>query len=154
MISPSQLERWQRIERVVLSVVAVLSIGTPILRFFLGYGVGFLFLIPVGLWCIWQAFFEDLVDESTPPSVTERVFYYSWLWVRRIIVGGVGIVFISIGIYAIRHPSDGGIAMAAFPILLGVLALWIGFFGGGRRGYGSDVLVVYRKRKARYKWRP
>lgn len=153
MNHPPKLERWERIERYLLVVAAALLIGAPIVRFVLGYGglVQFL-LTPFGLWCIWQAFYEDRLDDNTPPSKMEQLFAFSWLWARRLVVGGVGVVFLALGIDGILHPLPGdawGI-LAAF--LIGIFALWVAFYGGGRRAYGVDIVEVFRRRKERYKW--
>ena len=147
----ANLERWERIERFLLVVAAALLIGAPVVRFALGYG-GFaqLLLAPFGLWCLWQACYEDRLDENTPPSTMERLLAFSWLWTRRLVVGLVGVAFLSIGIYGI--PGDVWAILTS--LFLGVFALWVAFYGGGRRAYGVDVRKVYLKRKARYKCRP
>lgn len=90
------LVNFERVERVVLSVAAVLLIGIPIIRILLGYGTLLqLLCVPFGIWCIWQAFFEGMLGGSAPLSTAEKIFAGMWLWIRRSLVGTVSAVFFS-----------------------------------------------------------
>ena len=152
-VAPAKLERWERVERVVLLSFAALLIGGPIVRFSLGGG-GFMqfFLLPFGIWCIWQALYEDRLDDQTPTTLPERILAFAWLWTRRLVIGGVGVFFLASGFLAWRSSAQ-GISLGIVAVLfLGAFALWVAFYGAGRARSISDDRAIHARRKARYKW--
>jgi hypothetical protein len=147
-------ERWERIEPYLLVVAAALLIGTPAIRFAFGHGglVQFL-LVPFGFWCVWQAFYEDRLDEGLPPSKAERFFAFSWVWTRRVTVGSVGLAFLIFSAYGLLHYQSGDALGISTALFLGVFSLWVAFYGAGRQRSMTDDREIHLKRKARYKWR-
>ena len=152
-VAPAKLERWERVERVVLLSFAVLLIAGPIVRLSLGGGnFTQLLLLPFGIWCIWQALYEDRLDNQTQTTFLERLLAFAWLWTRRLVVGGVGVLFLAAGFLAWRSSAQ-GISLGIVAVLfLGVFALWVAFYGAGRARSMSDDREIHAKRKARYKW--
>ena len=149
-----ELEWWERVERAALIVFGSLFIAVPLGRLALGYGgLTQLLLLPFGFWCFWQAFYEDRLDDGAPPTVTERVLAVSWLMARRFTVGTVGLIFIAFGVYFLSNSRPSDIWGAITAIAFGIFALWVAFYGGGRRAYGTDARQIHLGRKKRYKWR-
>ncbi|HMW18288.1 MAG TPA: hypothetical protein PKN13_08065 [Accumulibacter sp.] len=127
-------------------------IGVPLVRFSLGYGTLVqLVCIPFGVWCIWQAFFEDRLDGDQPPSRVEKGFAVVWLWLRRLVVGTVAFVFLGLAIHGAQSFKSGDLPGILIAAVLGLFALSIALFGGGRSRSVSDDLDIYRKRRDRYK---
>jgi len=147
------LEHWEKVERTALLIAAALLIGVPVIRFFLAYGTPLqLLFVPFGVWCLWQAFFEDRLDGNTPPSNTEKIFAGTWLWFRRLAVGTVAVMFFSLAAHGALHFREGDLGGVLITTALGFFALWVALFGGGRARSMSDDLSVHRRRRSRYKW--
>jgi len=147
------LEHWEKIERASLLIAAALLIGIPVIRIGLGYGTPLqLLCVPLGLWCVWQAFFEDRLDGNKAPSVTERIFARTWLWFRRLVVGIVALGFLSFAAYGTLHFKEGDLLGILIAVALGCFALWVALFGAGRHQSMSDDLSVHLRRRHRYKW--
>jgi hypothetical protein len=152
-IAPTKLERWERVERVVLLSFAALLIVGPIVRLSLGHGdfIQLLFL-PFGVWCIWQALYEDRLDDQTSTTFLERLLAFAWLWTRRLVVGGVGMLFLIMGFLVWRSSPQETILATVALLSLGVFALWVAFYGAGRSRSMSDDRAIHARRVARYKW--
>jgi hypothetical protein len=147
------LERWEKIERASLLIVAALLILVPVIRVVFGYGTPVQLLwAPVGFWCVWQALFEDRLDGNTAPSVTERVIAGAWLWFRRIVLGTVALGFLCIAAYGTLHFKEGDLWVILIVAGLGCFALWVALFGAGRHQSMSDDLEEHLRRRRRYKW--
>ncbi len=144
------MERWEIIERRVL-----VAVGTALIAFsawLLVYGERALFavlLAPIIFWVFWQAFFEGKLGSGKPASGTERLMYLTFLWARRLVIGGISLAGATV---AFTLALDGADFMAIFlPVGLSLFAGWVAIFGAGRAMSMSDDLHVHRERKQRYR---
>jgi hypothetical protein len=153
--APTKLERWERVERIVLLSFAALLIAGPIVRLSLGGGdFTQLLLLPFGIWCIWQAFFEDRLESGVPPSVGERLIATGWLWVRRLVLWAIGVPLSVYSAIAVVGAPDVHAALGPLGgLFIGVFSIWVGAFGAGRATSTVDDLSVHSKRKRRYEWK-
>lgn len=145
------MERWEIIERWVLVAVGIALIA--FCAWALVYAqrgiIVLLLLPPVIFWVFWQAFYEDNQGTSEPVSGAERAMYDTYLWARRLVLGGIAL---ALGAAAF------GMALAGMDLtailLVGGLALftgWVALFGAGRSKSMSDDLQTHRERRKRYR---
>lgn len=149
--SQKTLERWGQVEPFVFLALGLLLTLAPCIRLYLGYGgIGQLLFIPVGAWCFWQALYECRLDALTPPSFAEKSLASLWLWTRRLVLWGVGAVFLGLSYLAF---SDFNLLVALISLFLGLFALWTAWYGSGVAKSICDDREVYLRRKERYRWR-
>jgi hypothetical protein len=145
------MERWEIIERRVLIAVgiALVAFGAwAVVRMPMGIVVAQL-LLPVIFWVFWQAFHEDKLGTDAPVSGTERVMYGTYLWARRVLLGGIALAFGAASVWALLKGMD--FAMAILAAVLSGMAGWVALFGAGRDKSLSDDLAVHRARRKRYR---
>lgn len=148
------MERWERIERVVLLAACSVLVALSVWLFFHESGIRLLLAVvplPFAFWTLWQALYEDKLDSAEPPTIGEYIAYYSWLAVRRMIVGAIAVAMgWAAFLLAIRANSAAHFAVAGLVALLAVVAGWVAFFGGGVSRSMADDSGVYRRRRDRY----
>jgi hypothetical protein len=148
------MDRWKRIERLVLLASCSGLFALSVWLFFHESGVRLLLALaslPFAFWALWQALYEDKLSSNEPPTTGERIAYYAWLVARRMVVGSVAIVFgWAAFALASRAGSPADFVGAGVFALLALLAGWIALFGGGVAYSMSDDARVYRLRRARY----
>lgn len=89
------MERWEIVERKVLVVVGIALIALAVWLTTDTESVLFTVLLaPVIFWVFWQAFFEDKRDSTKPVSGAERLLYGTYLWVRRLVLGGCALLLL------------------------------------------------------------
>ena len=97
-------------------------------------------------------------DRSAEPSAFERVFATLWLWFRRVVGIGVGVLFLWAG-WGIAHSgATSSKTMSPFVAgtlvaLIGLFCIYIGIIGQGwNRADWRDDVALHRHNKRRYKW--
>ncbi|MFG6464349.1 hypothetical protein ACG04Q_22460 [Roseateles sp. DXS20W] len=145
------MERWEKLERAVVVVLAALLTALSIWTLVAGHRSFLLtlFLWPFMLSGIWEVFFEDHLDSDVPPGRLEKLLATGWLWFRRIALVCAAIFFGYVGI-------RGGLENESVALLVGLvlcaLSLWVAVFGGGKQKSLSDDHEIHQRRRARYKW--
>ena len=88
-------------------------------------------------------------NRLTEPDSLERLLASLWVWFRRFVGIGAGVLFLWAG-WDIAHSDTlvgGGIAS------LGLFCIYVGIVGQGRnRAAWHDDIALYHDNKRRYKW--
>lgn len=144
------MERWEIVEHRILVATGIALIALSAWLLIDG-GRAFVvvLLAPVIFWVFWQAFFEGKLGSTEPVSGAERLMYGMYLWVRRLVIGGIALVLLVLAIAAFKMALD-----LTTILLLAGLSLFVGWaaiFGAGRMKSMSDDLPVHRERRERYR---
>lgn len=144
------MERWEVIERRVLIAVGIVLVSLSAWLVMDGERAFFAILLaPIIFWVFWQAFFEDKFDSNEPVSGAERLVHGTFLWARRLVIGGIALVLAAM---AFKLARDGmGLTTILLPAVLSLLAGWVSIFGAGRSKSMSDDLQIHRERQKRYR---
>lgn len=144
------MERWKIIERRVLlaaGVIMLLGVAWLLLTATVERVVGAGGLALCAYWAFWQALYEDRVGSDAPVTRGELILYRVWVWGRRLLLGAVAAVFF---LFAGKLAQVDVVA-AILVACLGLLAVWVGWFGGGRVQSLLDDRRVHGERKRRYR---
>lgn len=88
-------------------------------------------------------------DRSAEPSSLEVFFATIWVWFRRLVGVGAGLLFLWAGWNIADANVFGGGLIAAF----GLFCFYVGVVGqGNNRASFRDDIALYRTNKRRYKW--
>ena len=144
------MERWEIVERRVLVVVGIALIALAVWLATDTESVLFAVLLaPIIFWVFWQAFFEDKRGSSESVSGAERLLYGTYLWVRRVVLGGCALLLLVLAIVAFKTSQD---LMAILLIAgLSMFVGWVAIFGAGDEKSMSDDLRTHRERRKRYR---
>lgn len=144
------MERWEVVERRVLIAVGIALTSLSAWLVMDGERAFFAMLLaPITFWVFWQAFFEDKSNSHEPVSGAERLMHGTFLWARRLVIGGIALVLAAM---AFKLARDGmGLTAIILPAGLSVFAGWVSIFGAGRAKSMSDDLKNHRERQKRYR---
>lgn len=110
-------------------------------------------VIMVGAWGLLMAipWYFSTRDRDRPPSTFEKIAAGCWLWFRRIICCGVGILMV---VAALAYGADAPFLASVGVFVLGLYAIYAGWFGqGNNESAFNDDLALHRQNKKRYRWR-
>lgn len=144
------MERWEIVERRILVVVGIALIALAVWLATDTESVLFTVLLaPVIFWVFWQAFFEDKRGSSESASGAERLLYGTYLWVRRVVLGGCALLLVVLAIVAFKTSQDltSILLIAGLSMFVG----WVAIFGAGEEKSMSDDLRIHRERRKRYR---
>lgn len=106
-------------------------------------GAAVLFFVPIYL---------STCDRTRPPSRFETIVARCWLWFRRIIGCGTGVLFIAAALYSGARVDN--VWMSSGCLAFGAYLIYIGWFGqGNNRSRMRDDLELHEQNKRRYTWR-
>jgi hypothetical protein len=146
------MERWEVVERCILVMVGVALLGFCAWLGFVRTGperfAWLALLTPCTYWVFWQAFYEDKLKSGEPPSRAERAMWTTWLWSRRVALGGIAVLF---GVGAFYLLANGAVGPAALLFFLAAIAAWVAVYGGGRHKSISDDRAAHQERMKRDK---
>lgn len=141
----------------VLSFVRKFGVFTVFLiaalMLFVAYGMNKTAVIGVGAFGFFMSvpWYFSTRNRDRPPSTSEKVAAGCWLWFRRIVCCGGGILLVigTLG-YGARAPFLASVG--AF--FVGLYMVYVGCFGqGNRRLRFGDDLELHKQNKKRYRWR-
>lgn len=105
-------------------------------------GAAVLFFIPIYL---------STCDRTRPPSRFETIVARCWLWFRRIIGCGTGMLFIAAALYSGARVDN--MWMSSGCLAFGAYLIYIGWVGQGNDRFRlRDDLDQHRENKRRYDW--
>ncbi len=144
------MERWEVVERRVLAVVGIALIALDVWLATDTESVLFaVLLVPIIFWIFWQAFFEGKRGSTEPVSGAERMLYGTYLWVRRLVLGGCALLLLVLAIVAFKMSQD--LTTTLLIAGLSVFVGWVAIFGAGEEKSISDDLRIHRERRKRYR---
>jgi hypothetical protein len=144
------MERWEIVERRILVAVGLALIALSAWLVMDGERAFFVVLLaPIIFWVFWQAFFEDKLGSTEPVSAAERHMYGTYLWVRRLVTGGIALLLLVLAIAAFKMALD----LTAILLLAGLSLFvgWVAIFGAGRAKSMVYDLRIHRERRERYR---
>jgi len=146
------MERWEIVERRILVAVGIALIALAVWLATDTESVLFTVLLaPVIFWVFWQAFFEDKRDSTKPVSGAERLLYGTYLWVRRLVLGGCALLLLGLAIVAFKMSQD--LTTTLLIVGLSMFVGWVAIFGAGDEKSASDDLRIHHERRKRYRKR-
>ena len=90
-------------------------------------------------------------DRTRPPSRFEIIVARCWLWFRRIIGCGTGLLIIAAALYSGARIAN--FWMSSGCLAFGAYLVYIGWFGQGNNQHRlRDDLDLHRENKKRYDW--
>lgn len=129
-----------------LAFIGLLAI---LLFFRLGISVETLIAISVAALLAAIPWYFGTRDRLAGPSSLECFFANIWVWFRRLLGLGAGLLFL----WASWHALHTNILLAATIAALGLFSIYIGIVGqGNNRAAFHDDLALHRNNKRRYKW--
>jgi hypothetical protein len=144
------MDRWEIVERRVLLAVGccmLAAIAWLLLTATVERLVGAGALALCAYWAFWQALYEDRLGSDAPVTRGELILFRAWVWGRRLVLGTVAAVFFLFAAQLARTDPGPAIVVAC----LGLMAAWVGWFGGGRKKSFSDDRQAHSERKRRYR---
>ena len=132
------MERWEVMERRVLIAVGIVLISLSAWLVMDGERAFFAILLaPIIFWVFWQAFFEDKSNSNEPVSGAERLLHGTFLWTRRLVIGGIALVLAAMAFKLARD----GMGLTAILLPAGLSFLQAGFLSLALEGRNRSPTI-------------